>query len=150
LLVIPALRSADIAGDWRDDVSLYGADVARNPNDGRALYHYGYAIYRRGGCPQALPWFGRAARYAPGYPRTWHNLAGCLLNVGRPAEALGPARRAVALDPDNPDNHFNLGLALASTGHPNEAIASLRRALALAPGHAPARRLLGSLTTPRP
>jgi tetratricopeptide (TPR) repeat protein len=98
MLVLSTLSEA---ANWRSDLSLYQADLLRDPENGIAHYHYGYAVLRRRGCGEALPIFLAATRLAPSYARGWHNVAGCLENLGRAAEAVEPARRAVELEPDN-------------------------------------------------
>ncbi len=137
-----AFRTSAEAALWRDEASLFGADVQRLPGDGRALFHFAVDVQRREGCAAALPLFARAAELAPGYVRAWHNLAGCLVRERRFAEAVGPARRAVALDPGTPRRHYNLGLALAGAGDPAGAEACFARAVALDPGYAPAQKEL--------
>jgi tetratricopeptide (TPR) repeat protein len=143
--VVLAFRTSDAAAQWRDEATLFGADVERLPNDGRALFHFAVDEQRRKGCGPALPLFVRAAELAPDYVRAWHNVAGCLLRLGRYADAIEPARRAVELDPRNPRRHFNLGLALAGAGDTREARASFERALAEDPGFLPARKELDGL-----
>ena len=60
--------------------------------------------------------------------------ARALLSAGRPAEALGPARRAAQLDPKNPDGDLLLGFALLGTDGAEEAVAAFQRAVAARPG----------------
>jgi tetratricopeptide (TPR) repeat protein len=131
------------AATWASDRTLYKADVDRQPTNGFAQYHLGYAIMRREGCAAALSYFQAATYYAPTYERGWHNLAGCMVNLGRADQAMVPARRALALDGGNASNHYNLAAALWNTGHHDEAKAELEAALRLDPNHAPSRKLLG-------
>ena len=86
--------------------------------------------------------FLAATRLAPSYARGWHNLAGCLENLGRAAEAEAPARRAVELEPDNPRNQYNLAVALAARGDGTGATRALQQCLAREPWFKPARELL--------
>jgi Tfp pilus assembly protein PilF len=150
LLVIPALRSATASAHWRDDLTLYGDDLSRRPTDGRVLYHYGYAVWRRRGCPAAVPWFARAARFAPDEPHAWHNLTTCLIELGHPADAIAPARHALALDPTNAKNYYNLGVALLGAGQGAAGIVALRRAIALDPGTEVARRAVSAIRAATP
>ena len=131
------------AANWASDLTLYKADVDRQPTNGFAHYHLGYAIMRREGCAAALPHFQAATYYASTYERGWHNLSGCLVNLGRPDQAMVPARRALALDGGNASNHYNLAAALWNTGQKDEAKAELATALRLDPNHAPSKKLLG-------
>ena len=139
LLVLP---TSSAAADWRSDLSLYRADLLRDPDNGIAQYHYGYAVLRRRGCGEALPIFLAATRLAPEYARGWHNVAGCLEDLGRAAEAEEPARRAVELEPDNARHHYNLAVALAARGDPTGATRALQECLVREPSFKPARDLL--------
>jgi len=139
------LSTSSAAGNWGSDLSLYRADLLRDPNNGIAHYHYGYAVLRRRGCGEALPSFLAATRLAPGYARGWHNLAGCLENLGRAADAIEPARRAVELEPDNARNQYNLAVALAARGDVTGATRALQECLVLEPSFEPAQELLKGL-----
>jgi hypothetical protein len=142
MLVLSTLSEA---ANWRSDLSLYQADLLRDPDNGIAHYHYGYAVLRRRGCGEALPIFLAATRLAPGYARGWHNVAGCLENLGRAAEAVEPARRAVELEPDDARNQYNLAVALAARGDGSGATRALERCLTLEPSFKPAQELLVEL-----
>jgi len=136
------------AANWASDLTLYQADVDRQPTNGFAHYHLGYAIMRREGCATALPHFQAATYYAPTYVRGWRNLTGCLVNLGRADQAIAPARRALAIEGDSASNHYNLAAALWNTSHPDEAKAELAEALRLDPDHAPSKKLLGQTKGP--
>jgi len=142
MLVLSTLSEA---ANWSSDLSLYQADLLRDPDNGIAHYHYGYAVLRRRGCGEALPIFLAATRLAPGYARGWHNVAGCLENLGRAAEAVEPARRAVELEPDNARNQYNLAVALATRGDRSGATRALERCLTLEFSFKPAQELLAGL-----
>ncbi|HEX6643903.1 MAG TPA: tetratricopeptide repeat protein, partial [Gemmatimonadales bacterium] len=51
------------------------------------------------------------------------------IELGRPAEAIGPLARAVELRPTAPVFHNNLGIALEQTGHYGASKESFERAL---------------------
>ncbi len=139
------LSTSSAAANWSSDLSLYRSDLLRDPDNGIAHYHYGYAVLRRRGCDEALPNFLAATRLAPGYARGWHNLAGCLENLGRAVQAVEPARRAVELEPDNARNQYNLAVALAAGDDVTGATRALQACLALEPSFKPAQELLARL-----
>jgi hypothetical protein len=139
-----ALRTAAEARPWSDDRSLWGADLERDPRNGIALTHFGYAVSRREGCATALPYFARATELAPGYGRAWHNVAGCLVTLGRHGAALAPARRALELQPGSSRSEYNLGAALLLSGQREEGLRHLRACLRLEAGYAPATALLAA------
>jgi hypothetical protein len=147
-VLLPAmlvLSTSSAAANWSSDLSLYRADLLRDPDNGIAHYHYGYAVLRRRGCGEALPIFLAATRLAPDYARGWHNLAGCLENLGHAAQAVEPARRAVELEPDNARNQYNLAVALAARDDVTGAVRALQACLAHEPSFKPAQELLAGL-----
>ncbi len=147
LLALAPFTAAE-ASLWRDEVTLFGADVKRDPDDPRALYHYGHAVQVREGCAAALPFFARATERDPTYGRAWHNVAGCLVDLRRYGEALPAAETAHRLQPGDAGAAYNLAVARLATGDPDGGRALLEEALSLDPRHAGARRLLALLPVP--
>jgi hypothetical protein len=145
LTVSCLLQTRAAAALWVDDLTLYGASVEANAEDGRALYHYAHAVRRRSGCGESVALFFRATQLDPSYPRAQRNLAGCLLDLGDPRRAVAPARRAVELEPEVASHHYNLGAALLGSGERERGVAELRRTLELDPSHRAARQLLGKV-----
>jgi len=144
-VLLGAAQTRLAAANFHDDLALYEASVLAAPDDGRALYHYAYAVRERAGCSGAIGFLLRATQLDPGYARAQRNLAGCLLDLGQPVRAVEPAERAVALEPEVASHRYNLGAALIGAGQRQRGVAQLKRALALDPGHAAARRLLNGL-----
>jgi tetratricopeptide (TPR) repeat protein len=140
-----ALHTATEASHWRDNRTLFAADVLREPDNGYAVYHLGTAVQAADGCSAALPMFVRATELAPGYERPWHNAGGCLINLGRAADALPFARRSVELAPRNPRSHYNLAIAELAGGDRAGARTQLERALRLDPSYDAASRALAEL-----
>jgi 4-amino-4-deoxy-L-arabinose transferase-like glycosyltransferase len=140
-----ALHTATEAAHWRDNRTLFAADVLREPNNGYAAYHLGTAVQAADGCKAALPMFIRATELAPRYERPWHNASGCLINLGRAAAALPFAQRSVELAPHNPRSRYNLALAELASGDRAGALTQLERALRLDPAYSAASRTLAEL-----
>jgi hypothetical protein len=139
-VVVVALETSARAGNWHEGLSLFGADVDRFPDDSRANYHYGVEIVATTGCADALPYFERAVAAEPDWPRALRNVAACELRLGRPREALEPARRAAALEPNEAAHRRNLAAALFATGQIEAAQSELAEAERLAPGAPQNRR----------
>ena len=140
-----SVSTAGVARTFRSDLALFGADVRAAPDDPRANYHYGTAVYPRGGCEEALPLYQRAVEIDPTYARALRNVAGCALNLQRFDQAIAAATAARRLEPGNPVHPYHLGAALASKGDVTTARTALQDALALDAGYAPARQLLAQL-----
>lgn len=136
-----ALISASQASHWKSGLTLFGADLPEGQNDARVLYHFGVSLARAQGCSAALGLFVRATEIEPTYWRAWHNVAGCLLQLDRPREAIEPARRALRLARSDVGNVLNLGSAYALSGQRARAEPLLRIGCAQRPGD-PACELL--------
>lgn len=136
----------DEASAWRDDLTLFGRAVTMAPEDGVARYHLGVAVHRRQGCEAALGLFAAATRQAPWYAQAWNSRAGCLLRMGRPAEALASAHRAVALQPVWSKAMLNVALAYLALGNVGDGRRWLDRVLTLDPQDAEALQARARLT----
>jgi tetratricopeptide (TPR) repeat protein len=143
ILVAAALASGT-ASLWQSDISLFGADYAENPDDPQTLFYLGCAMQRRAGCGKALRFFQRAAELGPGLERAQRNLAACLVDLGRGAEAVGPAEAAMRAQP-SADNLYNLALALEGAGRVEEAARAAEQGALLTPGYARFQELLARL-----
>lgn len=128
-----AARAVALYPDFAPPLAVLGFLALRDGNDSEAV-----RLLRQA---SAGHWRGdeNARRIALG------NLAAALLRVGRPDEALGPAREAVELTPDNAELRFNLGRTLELLGKRDEAAAEYQRVLARHPGYTPAREALQAL-----
>jgi hypothetical protein len=147
-VVVATALASETASLWQSDISLFGADYAENPDDPQTLYFLGGAIERQAGCEKALQFFQKSAALAPSMARAQQNLAACLVNLGRGAEAVSPAEAAVRAQP-SPDNLYNLALALEAAGRLEEATRAAEQGARLAPGVARFPELLGRLRSAR-
>jgi tetratricopeptide (TPR) repeat protein len=129
-----ATRAVTLYADFAPPLAVLGFLALQEGNDAEAV-----RLLREA---RAGQWRGdeNARQIATG------NLAAALLRVGRPDEALVPAREAVELTPDNAELRFNLGRALELLGRREEAAAEYQRILARHPGYTPAREALQALS----
>jgi len=77
-------------------------------------------------------------RKRPENPRAAYNCGICLLEAGRPGEAVPCFQRAIERKPRDAKFHHSLGNALLELGRPREALVSLAEAVRLNPNHAAA------------
>jgi tetratricopeptide (TPR) repeat protein len=147
-ILVAAALASEATSLWQSDISLFGADYAENPDDPQTLYFLGCAIERRAGCEKAVPFFQKAAALAPSMERAQQNLAACLVDLGRGAEAVAPAEAAARARP-NADNLFNLALALQGAGRIEEATQAAEQGARLAPGYTRFPELLERLRSGR-
>lgn len=118
--------------------------VTANPDDARAAYTLGTALWPTGRHEEALRHLERAVELDPRHVDARNNLGNALLDLGRREEAIAQYRTAIALRPDGVELHYNLGNALLAADRPADAEVSLRAAIALRPKHAGAHNNLGN------
>ena len=75
------------------------ADLLRG--DAAAQAMLGAALHQRGRMPEAAIRYGRALDLEPGLAEVHNNLGNVLLELGRPADAVGCFERAARLAPDD-------------------------------------------------
>jgi tetratricopeptide (TPR) repeat protein len=81
--------------------------------------------------PQALDWFGRAGRIAPGSDDVAHYLAMHYLGAGEPERAAPLFERVLTADPDRLPALAGLARVREAEGRPAEAAALVERAVAV-------------------
>jgi tetratricopeptide (TPR) repeat protein len=103
----------------------------------RALLRHGQLLEQVRDYESACGPYARGIEIGTPEPRTRYflrnNLAFCLLELGRPAEAEPLCRAAIAIDPRRHNAHKNLGLALTAQDRPAEAATAYLDATELAP-----------------
>ena len=125
------------------ELDLWADNVAKRPNNPRALASYAVALSNRGRPAEGLPFLQRARALDPQSPVTEQNLGTVYFELGRFPEAAEHFRRSIALNPRIPGAHSSLGATLFEMGDPTGALACYRTALALDPRHPAANRNAG-------
>jgi Flp pilus assembly protein TadD len=114
---------------YHDNITLYQATLAANPECWMAHNNLGVNLARAGNLPEAIEHYQEALRLKDNYPEAHNNLGNALVRIGRPDEAIEHYRRALRLQPDYPEAYDNLLNALAMTGKPEEAVDYYTQAL---------------------
>ncbi len=122
---VAALR----AGRFDEAARLAGALYREDPNNLSILQVLGATAGWRGDHREALRWFDRAARLAPGQPMLEISRAAALGHLGRNDEAVDACARALEGAPGQPFVLVALGNALRDAGRPAEAADAYQRAL---------------------
>ena len=130
--------------DYRSALSLYGADVAHQPQNPYALTNYATALLGAERYGEAERYARRAISVQPGLPAAHDNLGTALMHEGRPAQAEVAYRDALALNSRFTAARLNLAVALVQLGRPEEAVVEARRALEEEPGSAEIAGELGA------
>lgn len=112
------------ARDYRDNITLYRATLARNPAAWMASYNLGMELAARNETDAAIASYRDALRVRPNYAEAHGNLGMALLNQpGRKQEAIEQLETAVRLKPELWQAENNLANTLAAMpGRTDEAI----------------------------
>jgi len=143
-LLIPVLASGTWlrAGEWRDNRSVFGASLERNPHNPYAAFHVGYAIHiDERSCERAMPYYRASLAVEP---RAGNNLQACLIEAGRFEEAIALGPGLARRDLRRPTAPANTARALLALGRASEAEGWARRALERDSARARSWALLGT------
>jgi hypothetical protein len=137
LLAVTFLRT----GDWVDDVTLFSASMARQPDSRQAAFHLAHALHRyNGDCTAAIPLYRRSQE-----PRAANNLQACLVETGQHKEALAMGEMLASASPQNPNPAANTARAAVALGDLPTARTWAQRAVDRAPDRASNQVLLGNI-----
>ena len=142
-LVVLALLTWRQERIYKDEVTLWRATLATNPNVFIAQNNLGGILLTQGRAGEAEAYFLKAITLEPTYPEGYDNLGIVLHDAGRIDEAIARYRTAVQMDPRYPTAHNNLGISLAAQGDLEGAILEFREALRLKRDFAKAQLNLG-------
>lgn len=136
-----------------DNVTLFRATIAKNPDSWMAHHILGFALAKDpANSAEAAQEYRAALRLNPAYPDAHHGLAIELAKApATRAEAIAHYERALALRPGFPEAHYNLANTLALLpGRTADALAHYETALTARPTFAEAHNKLGALLLTQP
>lgn len=122
------------AGDLGAAQAWFEAVLARDPDNGPALFRLSILAEKRGRYAQALELAQRVAGQESARQEVLCQLARSQLANGLIAEARASADRALAFPMDKPALLDSLGIALTHLGEPVRALKLFEQAIALSPG----------------
>jgi tetratricopeptide (TPR) repeat protein len=102
LVATYAVRTNARVPDWKDNVSLAMADVAKSPRSAKLQAGAGMVLADAGRAGEAEEHLRRAIAIYPDYAQMHYNLAVLLVRRGARDEAVVHLRRAIELVPENP------------------------------------------------
>lgn len=94
---------------------FYSLVLDQNPDNQAALYGQGQNLIRQGRYEEALKYFDRLVKGAPGESKAWFDQGRCLFELHRFKEAKKAFERAIAIDP-NREAYLALALATLMNG----------------------------------
>ncbi len=134
------------AGDWASDAALFASAAVNSPRSAKAHSNFGFTLQQDGRIEEASGEYRRALEIAPKLTGARVSLARCLVQLGRPEEAValleseresgGGAPRLAA---DLAGAHYALGVRDLAEGRREEFLAEMRVTVGYAPDHGPAR-----------
>lgn len=127
--------------DWRDNLALFSAAVASEPDSAKAHYNLGIAYDERGDAEAALIQLRQALAIHPGCAEAAFAIGSIYERKGIEAGALHWYASAIARDWNYPRAHLNIGVLHYRRGAYDAAEAAFRTGLSLEPRSA--RLLLG-------
>jgi tetratricopeptide (TPR) repeat protein len=133
LLLVLGLRTAARCTDWRDELQLFGAVVAANPESARGHKGLAKALQDAGRVAEAEQEYRSAIEIYPRFDTAHYNLAILLHGTARYEEALSHFDRACILRPEFADAHLNRGVTLSRLGRLQESRQATQRAAELRP-----------------
>jgi protein O-mannosyl-transferase len=122
------------AGDWQNDARLFEATVMSSPRSAKAHSNQGFVLQRAGRYEEAAAAFGEALRIAPGLTGAGVSRARCLMELGRPAEAVTQYEQVMARDDGISVAWSGLGMAQLALERMDQAEGSFRKSLGLSMG----------------
>lgn len=147
ILIILSTRTTTRCSQWRNELTLFAADVRLNPKNAKLQNNFGLVLKAKGHVEEAIGPLRRATTLHPSYSRAYYNLGNAEYRSGLWQDAM-KSFQAALITPDlniHASVYSNLGLVLLQHGGDLEkATAMLRYAVALSPGHAAAWNNLGN------
>ncbi len=129
---------------YSDDITLYQATIAKNPDCWLVHDNLGNALLRKGNINEAIEQHELALKLNPDDAPTHSNLGYALLQKHRTQEAIEHCEKALRLNPDFLEAHNNLGNALVFAGRLEEGIEQYEYAVRINPDYVKAQCNLGN------
>jgi tetratricopeptide (TPR) repeat protein len=130
-------------GDYAGAAIQWSKAVEIDPDDGKARYHFAYALDKQGQLEQAIEQYRRSVELDSSNASAFASLSTALTRAGNPNDAITAARQALALNPKDVVTEGNLAASLLEIGQTDEAVAHIHKALELDPDFADGHNMLG-------
>ena len=140
----PVADAPLLRAEWDEAVRLHRALIARDPGNGRAHYHLGYAWGQLGRFSEEIAAYREAVRLGVREGLLYYNLGIALATAREDYDgAIAAFQEGLRLAPDDPELWYNLGAAYLSKRDFARARDALQAALERDPDHHDARNNLG-------
>ncbi len=133
VLLLPSLFQAS---HFKDNATLFSANLEKNPSSWLAHYNVGVVLGSEGKFSAAIEHYEQALAINPDWTDARVNMGQAKSDMGRSEEAMRDFEMALAKEPGNPMVRVNVGLLYLKSGNAAEAIAQFRKGLESNPNHA--------------
>ena len=135
LLVILGALAWNHSSVFKDEFTLFGHIISRNPQARSAHGNLGLAFYRNERFEEAEKHLLRALELAPDDKNASQNLAEALRMQNRHEESLERYRAVIDMDPDHANAYAGMGDVLFKLECYGEAVSSMKRVFEIEPDH---------------
>lgn len=130
LLIVLFILTWRQCGMYIDNVTLWRATVAKNPDSWMPHDNLGVALLQNGKLEEAISEHYKALILNPNSAETYNNLANALLQNNQIERAIASYEKSIGINPSNQSTHYNLGnLLLYHTTQFDSAILHLEQCL---------------------
>jgi tetratricopeptide (TPR) repeat protein len=135
--------------DYEAGIHLHQRFLEKEPENGLALYHLGYAYGQTGNHLKEVSYYERAVELGFFGERIFFNMGMAYGELNQPKKSIRAFKKALEIEPDSADNHF--GLALAYQGNADDRLAEeeFLETISIDPAHPDARLYLAMLYADR-
>ncbi|MGH7351706.1 MAG: tetratricopeptide repeat protein, partial [Candidatus Methylomirabilales bacterium] len=132
----PEADTPFLRGEWEEAVRLHRVLVEKEPGNGRAYYHLGYAWGQLGKFAEEIAAYREAVRLGVREGPLYYNLGIALATASEDYDgAIAAFQEGLRLTPDDPQLWYNLGTAYMSKGDFPRARDAFQAALQGDPDH---------------
>ncbi|MBN1843719.1 MAG: tetratricopeptide repeat protein, partial [Deltaproteobacteria bacterium] len=131
--------------DYDAGILLHQRFLEKEPENGFALYHLGYAYGQTGNHLKEVSCYEKAIGLGFQGERIYFNLGMAYGELNQGEKSIRAFRKALGIDPDSADNHFGLAMAYQRNSDDKFAEEEFLKATEIDPGHLDARLYLSML-----
>ena len=131
--------------DYNAGILLHQRFLEKEPENGFALYHLGYAYGQTGDHLKEVSYYEKALGVGFRGKLIYFNLGMAYGELNQGEKSIRAFRKALDLDPDSADSHFGLAMAYQRNCDEKLAEEEFLQAIKIDPGHLDARLYLSML-----
>jgi tetratricopeptide (TPR) repeat protein len=131
--------------DYETAIILHENFLEKEPSNGLAIYHLGYAYGQTGNHTKEVLYYEKAADLGYGKDDIFFNMGMAYGELNQEKKSIQSFKKAVDVNPGSADNHFGLAIAYQKSLADKLAEEEFLKALRIDPAHVDARLYLSML-----